>query len=1215
MQDSALFFPFSLMPTDPFIHLHLHTEYSTLDGAVRIKELIKKAQRCKMPAVAMTDHGNIFGAIDFYEAAKATEKNDEEFSVKPIIGCEAYLTPPGVALTEKKAEPLAGGAKKRKRNSHLTLLSATNKGYENLMKLTSIGHLEGMYYKPRIDKETLAAHSEGLICLSGCINGEVNQMIQNEDLDGARKSIGEFIDIFGRENFFLEVHDHGFAEQVLCTRQMVEFSKEFDLGLVAANDVHFLNQKDHEAHDVMICIGTGALQLDENRMKYSPEVYFKNTNEMRKLFKELPEAITNTLRIAERCNVEIHLDSASSEKYPQFESPDGSSREVYFRKVCYEGLRWRYGDKADSDEELRKRLDYEIDVMDRMGFVSYFLITWDFVKWAKDNGVPVGPGRGSAAGSIVAYVLGITDICPIRFGLIFERFLNPERVSPPDIDIDFCQTRRPEVIEYVRRKYGERAVSHIITFGTLGAKSVVRDVARVMGLSFSEGDRVAKMIPTELNITLADARKKNPELKEELEHNPTLAELWRYATYLEGLTRGTGIHAAGVVIGDRELTDYVPLTRGKEGEVVTQYAMSPLTELGMLKMDFLGLKTLTVIQDAIDLIHAHTPEFEIDNEGFDDRKTFELLNRGETTAVFQLESGGMMNLCRQFDVNRIEDIIALIALYRPGPMDLIPDFIDRKKGKKRVQYLHSLLEEASEETYGILIYQEQVQRAANLLAGYSLGEADLLRRAMGKKKVSEMIKQRKKFVEGCDRVNNIPERKANEIFDLLEKFAGYGFNKSHSAAYGLISYHTAYLKANYPVQFMSGVLSNEINNTDKISVFVAECQRMGIEILAPDVNSSFLKFAPERQADGSNAIRFGLAAIKNVGGAAMEVAITEREANGPYQSLEDFASRLDSKSVNRKILENLIKAGAFDFTMERRDEMFSRVGQVIAGSSAAQKDRASGQGSLFDMNELMTAAPAPDVIEEDRVVWNQREYLSHEKDLLGFYVTGHPLDEYRSVLEKGKYAVIGELQAMKPGKRGQRFAGIISEASVKYTKREGKPFAILLLEDFSGSTEVMVWNETYQKCNPFLIKGAVVQLRAKVEQDTRTETNRLTAEEVKEIQPDSNVVSDSVSPAGSHDYDGSHQNGNGISSENVIGSGHHDTPPFAMPVLLKLDAERDTSTAIEQICLEARKHPGDRPLHLEVARANGERITLEAGKKFCVSDAFAESVELSHWLR
>jgi len=876
-------------------------------------------------------------------------------------------------------------------------------------------------------------------------------------------------------------------------------------------------------------------------------------------------------------------------------------------------LRERYGARVESEPELRERLDYEIGVMEKMGFLSYFLITWDFVKWAKDNGVPVGPGRGSAAGSLVAYVLGITDICPLRFGLIFERFLNPERVSPPDVDIDFCQTRRPEVIDYVRQKYGERAVSNIVTFQTLKAKSVVRDVARVMGLSFSEGDRIAKMIPAELNITLADARSKNPELKEELEHNENTAELWRYSTYLEGLTRGVGIHAAGVVIGDRDLSDYVPLTRGKEGEVVTQFAMSPLTELGMLKMDFLGLKTLTVIKDAVDLVRVSEPDFVLDNERFDDAAAFELVNRGETIGVFQMESGGMINVCRQFDVTRIEDIIALIAIYRPGPMELIPEFTARRKGKKKVVYLHPLLEEASKETYGILIYQEQVQRAANLLAGYSLGEADLLRRAMGKKKVSEMEKQRAKFVTGCREVNQIPEKQANEIFDLLEKFAGYGFNKSHSAAYGLISYHTAFLKANYPVEFMAAVLSNEINNTDKISVFVGECQRMGIPILAPDVNRSQAKFAPEVQADGVKAIRFGLAAVKNVGGAAMELALEERRRGGIFASLEDFASRLDSKTVNRKILENLIKAGAFDFTLERRDELFSRVGQVIAGSSAAQRDRATGQQSLFDMNEMIAAAPSPEMDPADRVEWNQREYLSHEKELLGFYVTGHPLDEYRDLIMRGKFASIGALPEMKPGKKPETFVGLIAEATVKYTKREGKPFAILLLEDFTGATEVMVWNETFQQCQRILTKGVVVTVKAKIEQDSINNSNRLTAESIALFLNEGSAAEPT----------GYGQGPNPVGTVSGEGSpGHHRSAPGdgtlrpapAQPVRIQLDVTRDSLDAIEVLRNAAAQFSGNRPLHIEVRLRSGEVVTLEAGPEFRVSDEFTELVKLQQWM-
>lgn len=1172
------------MAADPFIHLHLHTEYSLLDGAVRIGDLVKKAECCNMPAVAITDHGNVFGAVEFYQKATAA-------GIKPIIGCEAYLTPPGVAMTERNSDP------KKRRNSHLTLLAQNNTGWQNLSKLVTKAHLDGFYYKPRIDKELLAQHSEGLIGLSGCINGEVNQLIQQEQLEAARKSVGEFIDIFGRDNFFLEIHDHGMQQQHTCARQMVEFGKEFGLGLVAANDVHFLDRKNHEAHDVMICIGTGSLQMDEKRMRYSPEVYFKTTREMTALFKDVPEAISNTFAIAERCGVTMELDPTSSAKYPQFDPPGELSREDYFRKLCNDGLRTRYGDRAD-DKELRERLDYEIGILEKMKFVSYFLITWDFIKWARDNGIPVGPGRGSAAGSLVAYVLGITDLCPIRFGLIFERFLNPERVSPPDIDVDFCQSRRGEVIEYVRQKYGERAVSHIVTFGTLGAKSVVRDVARVMGLSYGEGDRLAKMIPNELNITLKEAERKNPGLKEALDTEASSRQVWDYAMFLEGLTRGTGIHAAGIVIGDRDLSEYIALTRGKEGEVVTQYAMAPLTELGMLKMDFLGLKTLTVIQDAVDLIRHREPDFQLDVTALDDKAAFELLNRGETTGVFQLESGGMMSLCRRFGVDRIEDIIALIALYRPGPMDLIDDYIKRKKGKTEVVYLHPLLEEVSAETYGILIYQEQVQKAANVLAGYSLGEADLLRRAMGKKKVSEMQKQRKMFVEGCARVNQIPERKANEIFDLLEKFAGYGFNKSHSAAYGLISYQTAYLKANYPVEFMAALLSNEINNTDKISVFVAECKRMGLGILAPDVNRSSLKFAPE-WAEGDSteasakAIRFGLAAIKNVGGAAMAAAIENREANGPFGSLEDFATRLDTKTVNRKIMESLIKAGAFDFTMVWRDAMFSRLGQVIAASSAAQKDRASGQESLFDMTEVASSAPSPSIEGGETVKWPLEEMLRHEKDLLGFYVTGHPLDPYRGAIEAGGFQQISEIPDLEE-KKPHRFAGILDAVQVGYTKKTGKPYAILGLEDFSGHTEVMVWNEVFAKRNAMLVEGTVLIVEAKVELDDRTESKRLTSIDFKPLQVEGNNGANGA---------------NGSAGSNGGGNG---SPVKAF--MIHLSCERDTAEDLQHIKDVAVRFPGPCPLRLDVSRADGSHLLLAAADNYRVDGSDELRRELAVWM-
>ncbi|MFT5189906.1 MAG: DNA polymerase-3 subunit alpha, partial [Verrucomicrobiales bacterium] len=1046
------------MPADNFVHLHVHTEYSTLDGANRIPEIMAKAAKYEMPALAMTDHGNLYGIVDFYQQAK-------KFGVKPIFGCEIYLAPG--SMHEKKQIP------GKKNATHLTVLAKDDLGFSNLVKLVSKAHLEGFYYKPRVDKECLAEYSEGLLALSGCLASEVNQHIINDQNDLARGSINDFINIFGKDDFYLEIHDHGLEAQHKCTKQMIEFSKEFDLKLVAANDVHFLNRADHECHDVMICIGTGVHVHDEKRLHYPEEVYFKSQTEMYDVFKDVPEACRNTLEIAEKCNVELKLDSTSSEKYPEFDSPDGSPRDEYFRKLCQKGLVERYGEeRAANDPELAERLEYEIGIMTKMGFVSYFLITWDFIDWAKRHKIPVGPGRGSAAGSLVAYVLGITDLCPLKFGLIFERFLNPERVSPPDVDVDFCQARRGEVIEYVRQKYGERAVSHIVTFGTLGAKSVIRDVGRVLGMGYTEADRIAKMIPAELGITLSEAREKNPELAEAIEKDGRVQDLWKYATYLEGLTRGTGIHAAGVVIGDRPLDEFIPLTRGNEGEVVTQLAMGPLTEFGMLKMDFLGLKTLTVIQDAVNLLYEFEPDFDITKIPTDDRPTYDLLSAGETVAVFQLESGGMINLCKQFGVDDLEDISALLALYRPGPMDLIPDYIARKKGEKEIVYEHPLLEGVASNTYGIMIYQEQVQKAANVLAGYSLGQADLLRRAMGKKDKAKMAIERQQFVAGCAATNKIAGKKANKIFDLLEKFAGYGFNKSHSCAYGLITYQTAFLKANFPVEFMSGVLSNEINNTEKISVFVNECKNMGIDILPPNINRSQIKFAPER-VDGASqngrdgrdkAIRYGLAAIKGVGQGAMEMVLKNRDEEGEFTSLENFATRVDSKSVNKKVMESLIKGGAFDFTGEERPALYARIGQVVASSQAATKDRSSGQTSLFDTVDITSAAP--ETMDHEPVEkWTQDEILAFEKELLGFYVTGHPLDSFRNtILSKASVRSYLDLEELPTGKdKKQNFIAFVSSAAIKYTKAKGLPFAILITEDLYASAEVLVWNDVFEK--------------------------------------------------------------------------------------------------------------------------------------------------------
>ncbi len=815
------------MPADSFVHLHLHTEYSLLDGAVRMKQLMEKAAALKMPAVAITDHGNLHGAIEFYQAAVAA-------GIKPIIGVEAYVAPGSI-----KDRP----SSQRDAAHHFTLLARSEAGYRNLVRLMSTAHLEGMHYKPRIDKELLAAHCEGLIGMSACLKGEINLALQADQLDKARASAATYRDILGAENFFLELHDHGLEAQRKCNQALPAIAREFGLGLVAANDVHFLERSHHEAHDVMICIGTGKMVHDEKRMRYTPEIYFKSAAEMRALFPDHPEAISNTVAIAERCDLKLEFGTS---KFPEYEPPAGKTRRQYLRELCAAGMRKRFAERATADAELLARLQKELDVLEKTGFVSYFLIVWDFIHFAKQHGIPVGPGRGSAAGSLIAYVLEITDIDPLKFGLQFERFLNPERISPPDIDVDFCEARRGEVLAYVREKYGERRVSQIITFGKLKAKSVVRDVGRVMGLSYGDCDRIAKMIPNELNITLAQAAEKTPELKRAIASEPATRQLWEYAGLLEGLSRNAGVHAAGVVIGDRDLSEYVPLCRDSKGnDIVSQYAMGPLTDLGLLKMDFLGLKTLTVIEDTIGLIHQREPDFSFKDIPLHDAAAFGLYNRGETIGLFQMESGGMTSVSKQMDVQKLDDIMALIALYRPGPMDLIGDYIQRKKGLKRIRYEHPLLEEVCADTYGIMIYQEQVTAAANRLAGYSLGQSDLLRRAMGKKDKAKMAKERANFIEGCAKTNKIPQKKANAIFDLLEKFAGYGFNKSHSAAYGVISYQTAYLKAHYPVEFMAGLLSNEINNTDKISVFVGECKRMGIPILPPDMNRSSLKFTPE----------------------------------------------------------------------------------------------------------------------------------------------------------------------------------------------------------------------------------------------------------------------------------------------------------------------------------------------------------------------------------
>ena len=1136
------------MPKQSCVHLHLHTEYSLLDGAVRIADVMKKAAEYEMPAVAITDHGNLYGAIEFYQAATKA-------GIKPIIGCELYVAPG--KYTDRKASSGRDAA------YHLTVLAQNEEGYRNLVKLVTSAHLEGYYYKPPVDKELLSQYSSGLIALSGCLKGEVNSHLLAGQIAQAKATAATYRDLFGAENFFLELHDHGIEAQARCRPHLVEFSRDLDVDLVAANDVHFLERSHHDAHDVMICIGTGAMVHDEKRMHYVPELYFKSPEEMRALFADFPQAVNNTLKIAERCDLKLEFGKS---KYPAYEPPSGMSREAYFRQLCEEGLITRFGDQAQADVGLRNRLEYELSILEKAGFISYFLIVWDFIHFAKQNGIPVGPGRGSAAGSLVAYVLGITDLNPITYGLIFERFLNPERVSPPDIDIDFCQTRRGEVIEYVRQKYGERAVSQIVTFGTLGAKSVVRDVGRVLNWKYSDADRIAKMIPNELNITLQSAAEKNPELRNALEQEAPTRQLWDYALVLEGLTRNTGIHAAGIVIGDRDLSDYIPLCKGKDEEVVTQYSMGPLTDLGMLKMDFLGLKTLTVISDTVAFIRLRQPDFDLANIPLNDACTFDLLNRGETIGVFQLESGGMTNTCKRFQIQNIDDIIALIALYRPGPMDLIDDYIERKKGLKKIEYAHPLLEQVCSDTFGVMIYQEQVQRAANILAGYSLGQADLLRRAMGKKDKQKMAKERKNFIQGCKRVNDISEKKADAIFDLLEKFAGYGFNKSHSAAYGILCYQTAYLKANYPVEFMAGLLGNEINNTDKISIFVAECQRMNVEILPPDINRSALKFTVE---DGRRAIRFGLAAVKNVGEQAMVSTLIERERKGSFLSLENFCRRMDSRTVNRKILESLVKCGAFDCFGRYRASLFAHIEGAIAAATAVHRDRASGQASLFFLIDE-DAGPTHRMSEVEP--WTLHETLAHEKELLGFYVTGHPLDAYQETLEKGGYSSVADVLQLSEGSSTTKMAGMLISVDKRFTKTEGKPFALVVLEDYTGSLEISVWNETFVKVSELLNIGTVVSLSVRVAK--REESLRVSMSNVSLL----------------------------------------NLKPSRKPVRLKVNRKLMDESALYEIMNSVIRYPGNRKLLIDFVGTNGKSCTICAGQEFLIGDERALVSEIERYL-
>jgi len=1074
-----------------FVHLHLHTEYSLLDGACRLDRLVDKAHELKFPALAITDHGAMHGVIDFYKAAR-------EKGIKPIIGCEVYVAP-GSRLEKKTS---SGG---RDVYHHLGLLAKDETGYKNLIKLTTAAHLEGYYYKPRIDKEILAAHKEGLIAMSGCLASEIPDWIMKDQLDKARNAVDWFKQMLGVDNFFLELQNHGIAEQAKVNRHLIQWAKEFGLKLVATNDVHYVEKSHSHAHDCLICIGTQTQLADTKRMHYEPEqFYLRTAEEMKARFADTPEAVKNTLEVAEKCNLEIKFPTATKDlHFPAFHPPEHFTREGYLRKLLAEGLLKRYGihtraeadkfvvekiedalllptyprqkepkniggyDKNDPDvaaaiKAVMDRLQLELKVIEKTGFLSYFLIVGDFIRYGHEHGIAC-VARGSAAGSIVTYLLEISNVDPIRYGLLFERFLNPERINPPDIDIDFADDRRADVIKYVSEKYGKDSVAQIITFGTMGAKSVVRDVARVMGLSYGEGDRLAKMIPFDLKMTLEKALKQSPEFKEAYETEDVTRELVDTALILEDITRNASVHAAGVVIGDQPLVNLLPLKQDEDGSLVTQYAMNPVGDLGLLKMDFLGLKTLTVIRNTCEMVNRTTGiKIDVDHLPLDDAKTYDLLNKAETLGVFQLESGGMRDLCRKFQISSIEHITALIALYRPGPMELIPEFIRRRHGEMEIKYEHALLEPIARETYGILIYQEQVMQAAQILAGFTLGAADILRRAMGKKKVEEMQKQREKFVKGCAEKNKIPAGKANQIFDLLEKFAGYGFNKSHAAAYAIVAYQTAYLKANYPVEFFCAMMTNDMADTDKLAQYIAEAREFGIEVLQPDVNESGVYFAPAR--DGK-AIRFGLAAIKGVGEVAVEAILKARNESGKFKTLSELCERVDGRTLGRKTLEALIKTGACDCLGATRSSLFAQIERTLARAASILSDKQKGQSSLFGALEEK-APPMPESI-SNLPEWPQHELLAHEKELLGFYVTGHPLTPFAPILEK--YALTNTARlAELPSRSLTRIGGLIAGVQHGVSKKSDKPYSMVTLEDLEGSVQVLCMNENYDKYRELL---------------------------------------------------------------------------------------------------------------------------------------------------
>ena len=1053
-----------------FTHLHVHTQYSLLDGAIRIDDLLDKCKEYGMDSVAITDHGAMFGALEFYKKA-------QKANIKPIVGCELYIAPGDMREKKKVDGNIA---------FHIVLLAMNHTGYQNLMKMASIAQFEGFYYRPRIDMEVLEKYNEGILALTACLHGQIPYLIGKNDFDGARQKTRELLNIFG-DRLYFEIQENGIAKQAPVNEGLIQLGKEMGVKVVATNDCHYLNREEAHAHEILLCIQTGKTINDPKRFRFSTdEFYFKSQDEMARSFKYCPESIATSREIADRCNLEIEFGNYY---FPNFKVPEGETLDSLFISACWDGLKTRFNDmrtagtfSAEVEKTYTQRLQTEIDVILQMGFPGYFLIVADFINWAIDHNIPVGPGRGSGAGSLAAFSMRITNIDPLPYGLIFERFLNIERKSMPDFDIDFCQERRGEVINYVKRQYGGADhVAQIVTYGSMKARGVIRDVGRALDIPFGEVDKVAKLIPDQLKMTIQKALSEEPKIQEAMDDNPQIAELISVSKTLEGLARHTSTHAAGVVVSPKPMTDYLPTCRGSKEETLTQYDMKHTEMTGLIKFDFLGLKTLTVIDKALKHIKIDIgTSLNIDTIPMDDAKTYDLLCRGDGLGIFQLESSGMRELLVKLAPEQFSDLIALVALYRPGPLDsgMVDDFVETKHGRATANYPLPQIKPVLEETYGVIVYQEQVMKIANILASYSLGDADILRRAMGKKIQEVMDEEKVKFMAGAIK-NNHPEDKAEYIFDLMAKFAGYGFNKSHSAAYALISYQTAYLKAHYAPQFMAALLSCDMNNTDKVVLYISECREHNIEVLPPDINESVTDFSVV-----NDRIRFGLAAVKNVGGAALESIIEDREKKGKYQSLSDFCNRVDSRRVNSRVIESLIKSGCFDSLGHKRSQYYEILDKAMEQAKAVQRDLQSGQLSLFSVAQEtqkkveVTSISIPDIEE-----WDDRKKLAFEKETVGFYITGHPLEDAVREITTITDSTIHNLKDWG-NEQPVRVGGLIRSCKKLKSKR-GDPMAFLTLEDVVDTVEVIVFPDTYERCEEILASTDPLIVQGVVQQDER----------------------------------------------------------------------------------------------------------------------------------